>query len=110
VAGLTVTGTWLVPLGLVLGTVLLGFGIALLTPSVFALAVADVPANERGQVMGTTTAFIDLAFGAGPVTMGVVAAAFGRPAVFLVGALFALAGLAVMSSPRVRRPELLASR
>jgi MFS family permease len=110
VAGLTVTGTWLVPLGLVLGTVLLGVGIALLTPSVFALAVADVPADERGQVMGTTTAFIDLAFGAGPVTMGVVAAAFGRPAVFLVGALFALAGLAVMSSPRVRRPELLASR
>ena len=110
VAGLTVAGTWLVPLGLVLGTVLLGFGIALLTPSVFALAVADVPADERGQVMGTTTAFIDLAFGAGPVTMGVVAAAFGRPAVFLVGALFALAGLAVVSSPRVRRPELLASR
>jgi MFS family permease len=103
--GLTVAGTWIAPLGLVAGTVLLGFGIALLTPSVFALAVADVPAAERGQVMGTTTAFIDIAFGAGPITMGVVAASFGRPAVFLLGALFALAGLAVMSAARVgRRP------
>lgn len=57
--------------------------------------------------MGTTTAFIDIAFGAGPITMGVVAAAFGRPAVFLVGALFALAGLAVVSAARVGRPEPL---
>jgi MFS family permease len=104
--GLTIAGTWTAPVGLVLGTVLLGFGIALLTPSVFALAVADVPAAERGQVMGTTTAFIDIAFGAGPITMGVVAAAFGRPAVFLLGALFALAGLAVLSATRVgRHPE-----
>jgi MFS family permease len=109
VAGLTVAGTWTAPLGLVVGTALLASGIALLTPSVFALAVADVPADERGQVMGTTTAFIDIAFGAGPITMGVVAATYGRPAVFLVGALFALAGLAVMSATRVGRPEALTS-
>jgi MFS family permease len=103
--GLTVVGTWTVPLGLGVGTVLLAVGIALLTPSVFALAVADVPADERSQVMGTTTAFIDIAFGVGPITMGVVAAAFGRPAVFLVGALFALAGLVLVSTARVGRPE-----
>jgi predicted MFS family arabinose efflux permease len=108
--GLSVAGVWTVPLGLVLGTVLLGFGIALLTPSVLTLAITDVPADERSQVMGTTTAFIDVAFGAGPVAMGVVAAAFGRPAVFLVGALFAVAGLAVMSGTRVGRPEPLPSR
>jgi MFS family permease len=104
VVGLTVAGTWTAPLGLGVGTVLLAVGIALLTPSVFALAVAGVPADERGQVMGTTTAFIDIAFGVGPVTMGVVAAAFGRPAVFLVGALFALAGLGLVSATRVGQP------
>jgi MFS family permease len=108
VLGLATVGTWTVPVGLATGTALLGVGIALLTPSVFALAVADVPADERAQVLGTTTAFIDIAFGAGPIAMGLIAMTFGRAAVFLAGALFALAGLAVMSMARIGPPSAVA--
>jgi predicted MFS family arabinose efflux permease len=81
----------------------LATGIALLTPSVFALAVADVPADERGQVVATTSAFIDIAFGVGPLGMGVVAASFGRPAVFLAGAAAAAAGLALVAVTHLGR-------
>jgi predicted MFS family arabinose efflux permease len=82
----------------------LATGIALLTPSVFALAVADVPAGERGQVMATTSAFIDIAFGVGPFVMGLIAASLGRPAVFLAGAAVAAAGMALVAATRLGRP------
>jgi MFS family permease len=103
VIGLVVVGTWHAPSGLVVGAVVLAAGIALLTPSVFALAVADVPADERGQVVATTSAFIDIAFGVGPLGMGVVAASFGRPAVFLAGAAAAAAGLALVAVTHLGR-------
>jgi MFS family permease len=103
VVGLVVVGTWHTPTGLVVGAVVLGVGIALLTPSVFALAVNDVPADERGQVMATTSAFIDIAFGVGPVGMGIVAASFGRPAVFLAGAVTAAAGLVLVVATHLGR-------
>jgi MFS family permease len=105
-AGLSVAATWQAPIGLVAGAVVLGVGIALLTPSVFAMAVADVPPNERGQVMATTSAFIDIAFGAGPLLLGLVAAAYGRPAVFVAGALVAALGWILMVTRQVgRRPS-----
>jgi MFS family permease len=105
-AGLGVVATWHAPVGLLLGAVVLGIGIALLTPSVFAMAVAGVPANERGQVMATTSAFIDIAFGAGPLLMGLVAAAHGRPAVFIAGAVVAVGGWVLMATRRVGRPTV----
>jgi MFS family permease len=104
--GLVLVGTWHTPAGLVLGAVVLAVGIALLTPSVFALAVADVPPSERGQVMATTSAFIDIAFGAGPFAMGIIAASMGRPAVFLAGAVIAGTGLVLVTVTRLGRPPL----
>jgi MFS family permease len=104
--GLTVIGVWHQPAGLVVGTVVLALGIALVTPSVFALAVAAVPPSERGQVMATTSASIDIAFGVGPVALGIVAASFGRPAVFLAGALVAGAGLVLVAVVRVDRSSV----
>jgi hypothetical protein len=50
-------------------------------------------AQERGAVIGTTSAFLDLAVGLGPATLGLVAAAVGRPGTFLAGAGVAAAGL-----------------
>jgi MFS family permease len=105
VVGLTVVGFAATPIGLVLGAVVLGAGIALLTPSVFALAAASVPAEERGQVMATTSAFIDIAFGLGPMSMGLVAASFGRPAVFVAGAVAAGAGLVLVALSRLGQPR-----
>ena len=103
--GLGLAAIWHTAVGLVLGAVLLGFGVALLTPSVFALAAVAAPPGERGQVMATTSAFLDLAFGLGPMSMGVVAAGLGRPAVFATGALAALAGLVLVGVTRLGRPQ-----
>jgi MFS family permease len=103
IAGLVLVGVWHAPVGLHLGAVVFGTGIALLTPSVFALAVAGVRPNERAQVMGTTSAFIDLAFGVGPVAMGFVSGALGRPAAFLTGAAVAAAGLMMVVWTKVGR-------
>jgi MFS family permease len=99
--GLATVGAWRTPTGLVAGTIVFGVGIALFTPSVFALAADGVPANERGAVMGTTSAFLDVALGTGPATLGFVAAAFGRGGTFLAGAAVASAGLALVVVARL---------
>ena len=46
--------------------------------------------------MGTTSAFLDLAFGLGPATLGFVAAGFGRGGTFIAGAIVAAAGLVLV--------------
>jgi MFS family permease len=94
--GLVAVGTATGGAGLAVGTALFGVGVALLTPSVFALAVSRAPAEERGQVLATTSAFIDVAFGLGPVVLGIVASRFGREAVFLTGAALAATALPLL--------------
>ena len=42
--------------------------------------------------MGTASLFLDLAFGGGPMMLGLVAAAAGIPAAFAAGAAIALMG------------------
>lgn len=102
-AGLAVIGTWASPAGLVGGTVLFALGQALAFPALMSLAVRSAPASERSAVVGTFTAFIDLAFGLGPVTLGLVARSFGYQAVFLAAAAVAGAGLLLL----LRRPAAL---
>jgi MFS family permease len=103
-AGLAVIGLWREPEGLVVGAAVLGVGVALFTPALFALAANSVEANERGAVMGTTSAFLDLAFGLGPATLGFVAAAVGRGGTFLVGAGVAAVGLVLVTFAQLGRP------
>ncbi len=93
--GLAVIGGWQSAPGLVLGTVVLGVGIALGTPAIMMLALDRAPAAERGAVMGTVSMSIDLAAGLAPATFGLAAAAAGRDAGFLTAALVAAAGLAL---------------
>ncbi|MGZ8604912.1 MAG: MFS transporter [Actinomycetota bacterium] len=104
-AGLAVVGLWRSPAGLIVGTAVFELGVALFTPGLFALAVAGVPANERGSVMGTTSAFLDLGFGLGPATLGFVAAGVGREGVFLTGAAVAGAGLVLVAVTKLGRPQ-----
>ena len=101
--GLALIGTWQTPTGLMVGAVVLGVGVALLTPSVFSLAVERVSPQERGSVIGTTSAFLDLALGVGPATLGLVGAALGRPGTFLAGAAVAALGLVFVVIGRVGR-------
>jgi predicted MFS family arabinose efflux permease len=91
-AGLALVGTWRSPAGLLAGAVVFAVGIALFTPALMALAVEGVAPQERASVIGTTSAFLDLAFGLGPASLGFVAAAIGRPGTFLAGAAVAAVG------------------
>jgi MFS family permease len=103
--GLTTVGVWRTPTGLVAGTILLGVGVALFTPALFTLALQGIPASERGAVMGTTTAFLDLGFGLGPATLGFVAATVGRGGTFLAGAAVAAAGLVLVVATNLGRGD-----
>jgi MFS family permease len=105
-AGLAIVGTWRTPAGLLTGAVIFAVGIALFTPALLAMAVEGVAPQERGSVIGTTSAFIDLAFGLGPATLGYVAAAIGRPETFLAGAGVAVAGLILVLRTPPGRPSV----
>ena len=95
-AGLGLMGVLPTVTGLFAGTLLLGLGVAFTTPSLASLAVSRAPAAERGAALGTFSAFIDLAFGAGPIAMGAVAAASTTPIAFVSGSAVALAGAAIL--------------
>jgi MFS family permease len=106
-AGLLVVGLWGHAAGLFVGTIVFGIGVALATPALMSLAIGSAPPTERGWVIGTFTAFIDLGFGLGPVILGGVAASVGYRGTFLTGAAVAAAGLLLLltrsSSARVAR-------
>lgn len=105
--GLAIMGLLPTPAGLLVGTVVYAAGIAFLFPAVMSCAVGLVPAAERGSVLGTTSAFLDLGFGVGPVVLSLLvvdaAGAAGFGAVFLVCAAVAGAGALLMA---VRRQDL----
>ncbi len=103
--GLATIGLWRSPSGLIAGTILLGIGVGLFTPALFSLALEGVSPSERGAVMGTVSAFMDVAFGLGPATLGFVAAAVGRGGTFLAGAAVAAMGLVLVVGSRLGRPR-----
>lgn len=103
---------WLFPsvAGLYAGAVLTALGVAFMTPAFFAAIVERVSPSERGVALGTTSLFIDLGFGGGPVLTGLVAGAAGYAAGFGVVGLVALAGaIGTAYAASVRRPVSLAS-
>lgn len=82
--------------GLLVGAALLAGGMAFLTPAIFAATLARVPADERGSAMATVSVFIDLAFGAGPIVVGLIAGLASIPAGFAAtGAIAAVAAASV---------------
>jgi MFS family permease len=103
-AGLLVIGFWNEPAGLYAGTVVLAFGQALAFPALMTLAVNGAPATERSSVVGTFTAFTELGFAIGALTLGVIASAVGYDGVFVVCAVGPLLGallLMRLAGPRV---------
>lgn len=113
--GLVSMGLWADPTGLMVGTVLFAIGIAFSFPALSLLVVESVPASERGAVLGTYTAFLDIAFGLGPVTAGAVVASWGYGASFLVSAGVAVGGAALLlaairpQSPSARNVSTISS-
>ena len=102
-AGLLTIGVWNVPAGLFAGTVVLAFGQALAFPALMTLAVNGAPASERSSVVGTFTAFTELGFAVGALSLGLIASAVGYDGVFIVCAVGPLLGvllLARIAGPR----------
>ena len=103
-AGLFTIGVWNVPAGLFAGTVVLAFGHALGFPSLMTLAVNQAPAHERSSVIGTFTAFTELGFLVGSLSLGGVASALGYDGVFVVCAFGPLLGVLVLARVAAHRP------
>ena len=98
--GLSVLGLLPSPVGLIAGTVLFGTGVAFLVPALLTLAVSRVDETERGAVVGTASAFLDLSFGLAPAVLGLVAESAGFGATFLVGAAASALGFALLVARR----------
>jgi MFS family permease len=103
--GLGILGLVGTPVGLYLGTAVFATGIAFLFPALVALAVARVDETERGTVVGTTTAFVDLSFGLSPAILGLAVGTIGFGGIFLVSAVIALGGSVLLG---VLRDSLVA--
>jgi MFS family permease len=101
-AGLAVMGAWGTPAGLYVGAFLFGVGQAFAFPALMSLALSGAPSSERGAVVGTQTAFVDLAFGLGSVSLGAIAHAVGYRGTFVVSAVVAAFGLVLL---RTKVPE-----
>jgi MFS family permease len=102
--GLFTIGLWNVPAGLFAGTAIVGFGHALAFPSLMTLAVNAGPASERSSVVGTFSAFTELGFLVGALSLGAVASALGYDSVFVVCAFGPLLGVVVLSRIATPRP------
>jgi MFS family permease len=92
VVGLGTIGVWGSPAGLFVGATVFAVGQAFLFPSLMSIAIGDTPPAERGSVVGTFTAFFDLAFGLGAVTLGAISEALGFSGLFLSAAGIAAVG------------------
>ena len=103
--GLAILGLVPNPVGVYLGTAVFATGIAFLFPALLALAVARVDETERGTVVGTTTAFVDLSFGVAPALLGLAVGVIGFGGIFIVSGAIALGGSALLL---VRRGTLIA--
>lgn len=110
VLSFSLLGMGLVPnaIGLYVTTVGLGFGTAVLAPSMVLAAVGGVPAGERAQVMASFTMFLDLASAIGPTALGLAAATTGYGPTFVVGAV--ASGIALVLLRRWLAPHLAAAR
>lgn len=84
----------------VLGAVVMGVGFSLLHPSLALMVMNNTETTKQGAAIGAYTSFWDLGlFVWGPAT-GAIATGFGYPAVFVAGAVCALAASALAMTIR----------
>lgn len=102
-AGLAVASLIRTPSGLVAAAAIMAIGVAFVTPAFFAALLRRVQPSERGAAMGTVSIFLDLAFGGGPMLLGLVAGAATIPAAFAVAA--GLAGVGAVATAVAATPR-----
>jgi predicted MFS family arabinose efflux permease len=83
--------------GVWIATVWLSVGMSLLFPALFSATITAVPAEERGQAVGTFSLFFDLATGVGAPLLGVVVSLASYRASFAVAGVCSLLGLIVIA-------------
>ncbi|HTJ25857.1 MAG TPA: MFS transporter [Candidatus Limnocylindria bacterium] len=83
------------------GAALTGFGYSLAFPAFGVEAVKRIAPTSRGAALGIYVAFFDLGMGVTGPLSGMVASAFGYPAIYAFGALAALLSLAIACALRV---------
>jgi MFS family permease len=91
-----VLGLWRDPAALYVAPIVLAAGMAFLFPTFVLAGIDAAPPSERASVVGTTTAFNDLANGMGGLLLGVVASLSGYPEAFLVAGALSVAGLVLL--------------
>jgi MFS family permease len=93
-SGMAIAGFFPSEIGLWVATIVFATGVAFTFPAIVALSVMGVPPAERGAVVGTTSLFLDVAFGLSPALLGLLAGTTGYPATFLVSGAIAAVGAA----------------
>jgi len=101
--GMAVTGLVPTVAGLFAGAALMAVGVAFVTPAFFAAIARRVAPAERGAAFGTVSIFLDLAFGGGPVLLGLIVDAASIPTAFLLGALIPAVGAVVTAIAAMTR-------
>lgn len=95
--GMAVMGTFVSPLGLYLGVVILALGGSLLYPALMVAAVDGVPPYERARAVSTFTMFFELSAGIGGPILGVTAWLVGATVgAFYAAAACSLAGIVLL--------------
>ncbi len=95
-AGLMTMAVLQAPVGAVIGVAVFGVGFALVFPSLMAFAVGRVPDHERGEMLGSFTAFLDIGMGGGAYLIGAIADAAGFGAAYATPAVLCLCGAALL--------------
>jgi predicted MFS family arabinose efflux permease len=108
--GLALAALWATPTGFLLGSALLGVGVAFSTPAFFSAIFATAEPAERGAASGVASACLDLGVGAGSIALGFMANSLGIPSAFGVAAAIALAGAVwTISLSRLTTPLVTAA-
>lgn len=105
-AGLLTMAAFQQPAPAVVGVALFGVGFALVFPALMAFAVARVPDHERGEMLGSFTAFLDVGMGGGAYLIGAIADTAGFGAAYAMPAMLCLSG-AVLLGFIARRPDFV---
>lgn len=84
------------PLVAVIGVSFFGAGFALIFPALMAMAVDRVGEDERGEVLGSFTAFFDLGASSGALVVGVIADRAGFGGAFATPAVLCLVGMVLL--------------
>ena len=104
-AGLLTMALLQEPVTAIVGVAVFGVGFALVFPSLMAFAVGRVPDHERGEVLGSFTAFLDIGMGGGAYLIGAIADAAGFGAAYATPAVLCLGG-AVLLGVIARAPAV----